>query len=90
MDKLTMRLRYLMQGQIIEYQDVYFGRKETFLVTDIQTDESGYTVIQGKDPFQRIYVPVTVIPSFIENGSCIYHRQYNTQDLEYRIRICSE
>lgn len=88
MDRTTVRLRNMLQGQQIEYLDIYHGYQERFTVSDVQGDDRGIRVVKGDSDFQKVYIPDHAVSELIENGYCSYKASYDTITLEYRIRIC--
>lgn len=88
MDRTTVRLRNRLQGQQIEYLDIYHGYQERFTVSDVQGDDRGIRVVKGDSDFQKVYIPNHAVSELIEKGYCSYKASYDTTTLEYRIRIC--
>ena len=90
MDKMTMRLRALIQGRMIEHTDVYFGHTERFLIADVEREDSGFTVVRGSADWHKVYIPSGKISELMDTGECSFSRQYDMKILEYRIKICKE
>lgn len=88
MDRTTVRLRNRLQGQQIEYLDIYHGYQERFTVSNVQGDDRGIRVVKGNSDFQKVYIPDHAVSELIEKGYCSYKASYDTTTLEYRIRIC--
>lgn len=82
-----MQLRALLKGHNIEFTDSYNGHREIFTVWDVEKD-SQVTIIKGITPFQRIFVPNSAIQPLLEQKRCTYFRQYDTQIMEYKVRLC--
>ena len=88
MDRTTARLRNKLQGEQIEYLDIYHGYQERFIVNDVHGDNRGIRIIKGDSDFQKIYIPDCVVSELLEKGYCSYKTNYDTTTLEYQIRIC--